>query len=71
MQQITANEELNTVGYWDNTVCGNSPKDLVAAMPYGLELVGEDHLSLGSGYDGSITTGFDTSELVALTDEML
>jgi membrane dipeptidase len=71
MQQIAANGGLIAVGYWDAAVCGNSPKDVVAAMKYGLELVGEDHMSLGSDYDGSITAGFDTSELVALTDEML
>lgn len=71
MQQIAANGGLIAVGYWDGAVCGDSPKDVVAAMKYGLELVGEDHMSLGSDYDGSVTTGFDTSELVALTDEML
>lgn len=71
MQQIASNGGLIAVGYWDGAVCGDSPGDVVAAMKYGLELVGEDHMSLGSDYDGSITTGFDTSELVALTDEML
>jgi microsomal dipeptidase-like Zn-dependent dipeptidase len=71
MQQIAANGGLIAVGYWDGAVCGDSPKDVVAAMKYGLDLVGEDHMSLGSDYDGSVTTGFDTSELVALTDEML
>jgi membrane dipeptidase len=71
MQQIASNGGLIAVGYWDGAVCGDSPKDVVAAMKYGLELVGEDHMSLGSDYDGSITSGFDTSELVALTDEML
>ncbi|MBL4673034.1 MAG: membrane dipeptidase [Arenicella sp.] len=71
MQQIAANGGLIAVGYWEGAVCGDSPKDVVAAMKYGLELVGEDHMSLGSDYDGSITAGFDTSELVALTDEML
>jgi microsomal dipeptidase-like Zn-dependent dipeptidase len=71
MQQIAAKGGLIAVGYWDGAVCGNGPKDVVAAMKYGLSLVGEDHISLGSDYDGSITAGFDTSELVALTHEML
>lgn len=71
MQQIADNGGLIAVGYWDGAVCGDSPSDVVAAMQYGLSLVGEDHISLGSDYDGSVTTGFDSSELVALTDEML
>ncbi len=71
MQKIAQRGGLIAVGYWEGAVCGDKPKDVVAAMKYGLELVGEDHLSLGSDYDGTVTTSFDTSELVALTDEML
>ncbi|MFT6032906.1 MAG: membrane dipeptidase [Arenicella sp.] len=71
MQKIAANGGLIAVGYWAEAVCGDRPRDVVSAIQYGLELVGEDHLSLGSDYDGSITAGFDTSELLALTDEML
>ncbi len=71
MQRIAAKGGLIAVGYWDGAVCGANPKDVVSAMKYGLQLVGEDHLSLGSDFDGTVTTGFDTSELIALTDEML
>jgi microsomal dipeptidase-like Zn-dependent dipeptidase len=33
--------------------------------------VGEDHVSLGSDFDGTVTTSFDTSELAGLTQAML
>lgn len=71
MKGIAANGGLIAVGYWDGAVCGNRPQDVVAAIKYGLNLVGEDHISLGSDFDGTVTTAFDTSELVAITDEML
>jgi microsomal dipeptidase-like Zn-dependent dipeptidase len=71
IKRIAENGGLIAVGYWDGAVCGAQPKDVVAAMKYGLSLVGEDHMSLGSDYDGTVTTAFDTSELVALTNEML
>ncbi len=71
MQKIAANGGLIAVGYWHGAVCGNQPKHVVDAMKYGLDLVGEDHLSLGSDFDGSVTVGFDSSELAALTHEML
>lgn len=71
MQSIAAKGGLIAVGYWDGAVCGDTPKDVVSAMQYGMSLVGENHMSLGSDYDGTVTTGFDTGELVALTDEML
>lgn len=71
MQRIATKGGLIAVGYWDGAVCGDKPSDVVAAMKYGLSLVGENHLSLGSDFDGTVTTSFDTSELVAVTDEML
>ncbi len=40
---------------------------IVAAV----QAVGEDHVSLGSDFDGSIETAFDASELPALTSELL
>jgi len=59
------------VGYWDLAVCDASPKGIVKAIRYGIELVGVDHVSLGSDYDGAIEEPFDVSELAVLTDEML
>ncbi len=71
MKQIASRGGLIAVGYWDGAICGDTPSDVVGAMKYGLSLVGEDHISLGSDFDGTVTTGFDTSELSALTHEML
>lgn len=71
MQRIAAKGGLIAVGYWDGAVCGTHPKKVVEAIQYGAKLVGVDHLSLGSDFDGSVTTAFDTSELAALTHAML
>jgi len=71
MQDIAKNGGLIAVGYWSGAVCGDSPKAIVNAIRYGINLIGEDHISLGSDFDGTVTTGFDTSELAALTQEML
>lgn len=59
------------MGYWEEAACGTSPAAIVAAMDSAIRLMGEDHVSLGSDYDGAVTVGFDTSELAALTHEML
>ena len=37
----------------------------------GIAEVGVDHISLGSDFDGSVETAFDTSELPALTHALL
>jgi len=71
MLRIAAGGGLIGVGYWDAAVCDASPAGIVAAIRYGIDLVGEDHVALGSDYDGSIGAPFDISELSVLTDEML
>ncbi len=71
MKAIAANGGLIGVGYWDAAVCEATPKAIVSAIRYGIDLVGEDHVALGSDYDGSIAAPFDSSELAVLTHEML
>jgi membrane dipeptidase len=71
MIAIAAGNGLIGVGYWDAAVCDASPQTIVAAIQYGIKLVGEDHVALGSDFDGSVETPFDISELAALTNEML
>lgn len=71
MQKIAADGGLIAIGYWDAAVCGTNPNNIAAAIQYGIELVGEDHISLGSDFDGSVTTAFDASELGAITQALL
>ncbi|MEQ8513964.1 MAG: membrane dipeptidase, partial [Chromatocurvus sp.] len=71
MQDIAAAGGLIGVGFWDAAVCDVSPAGIVAAIRYGIDLVGEDHIALGSDYDGATSVPFDVSELAVLTDTML
>jgi len=59
------------IGYWKWAVCGRSPADIARAIAYVIRLVGADHAALGSDYDGGTTVGFDTSQLIALTQAMI
>lgn len=71
MQDIADKGGLVGIGYWDAAVCDATPRGVVAAIRYAVDLVGVDHVALGSDYDGATSVLFDTSELVVLTDEML
>ncbi len=59
------------VGYWDGAVCDASPIGIVRAIRYGIDLLGVEHIALGSDFDGTVTTTFDTSELAVLTQTMM
>ncbi len=72
MRAIAAGGGVIGMGYWGEVACGKINPDGIAAMiKAGIAAVGEDHVSLGSDFDGSVATAFDTSELPALTDALL
>ncbi|WP_323844614.1 dipeptidase [Microbulbifer magnicolonia] len=71
MQQIAANGGLIGIGYWDGAVCDSSPQNIVKTLRYAIDLVGVEHVALGSDYDGSVEVAFDAGELGVLTEEML
>lgn len=59
------------VGYWDAAVCDTDPRSIARAMKHIRDLVGIQHVALGSDYDGATTVRFDTSQLAQLTRALL
>jgi membrane dipeptidase len=59
------------IGYWDTAVCGNDAKAIARAIRYTANLVGVEHVGLGSDYDGAIPAPFDTSGVVEITDALM
>lgn len=68
---IVAKGGLIGIGFWADVVCGNSPEDIAAAIKAAIALVGEDGVSLGSDYDGSVGVPFDAAHLVMLTQALI
>ena len=71
MLRIAEHGGLVGIGYWEAAVCGTRPEDVVASIRYAIDLLGVEHVSLGSDYDGAVEVAFDTSELAVLTHTML
>jgi len=71
MQAVAAKGGVISIGYWADVTCDESPAGVAAAIMAAVDLVGVDHVSLGSDYDGTVRVGFDTSELAALTQALM
>ncbi|QFT59286.1 Membrane dipeptidase (Peptidase family M19) [Sulfitobacter sp. THAF37] len=72
MRQIAATGGVIGMGYWDEVTCGDfTPAGVAKMTRTAVDLLGADHVALGSDFDGSVTTAFDTSELAALTQALL
>ncbi|WFL78761.1 dipeptidase [Altererythrobacter arenosus] len=59
------------VGYWDGAICSTDPRAAAKAMKHIRDLVGIEHVALGSDYDGATTVRFDTSQLTQVTQALL
>ncbi|MBL4640098.1 MAG: dipeptidase [Kordiimonadaceae bacterium] len=70
MQAIAAKGGLIALGFWDAAVCTPTPEGIAKSMQYGIELVGADHVALGSDWDGS-TTSIPSNNIATITDAML
>ncbi|MEM9331224.1 MAG: membrane dipeptidase [Pseudomonadota bacterium] len=71
MRQIAARGGLIGIGFWKDVTCDDTPMGIAAAIKAAISVVGEDHVSLGSDYDGTVTVTFDASELAVLTQSLL
>ncbi len=71
LRQLGANGGMIGIGYWDAAVCAATPDATAKAIVHAAQVAGIDHVGLGSDFDGSTTTGFDTAHLSAVTDALL
>ncbi|TNE69012.1 MAG: peptidase M19 [Rhodobacteraceae bacterium] len=71
MREIAATGGVIGIGYWEDVTCDASPAGVAKTIKAAIDLVGADHVALGSDYDGSVTVEFDTSELAALTQALM
>jgi microsomal dipeptidase-like Zn-dependent dipeptidase len=59
------------IGLWDTATCGSDARATARAIHYAINIVGSDHVALGSDFDGGVTTPFDSSGWALLTDALL
>jgi microsomal dipeptidase-like Zn-dependent dipeptidase len=68
---IAATGGVIGIGYWDAAICTNKPEGAAIAIAHVRDLVGIDHVGLGSDFDGAVTTGFDSSQIAAVTQALI
>ena len=71
LKRIAATGGVIGIGYWDTATCGTSARAIARSIRYTANLIGAQHVGLGSDYDGAIAAPFDTTGLVEITDALL
>ena len=71
VRRIAGTGGIIGIGYWPGAVCGLEPARIAAAMRHVRDLVGIDHVALGSDYDGTVEVAFDTSRVAVVTQALI
>ena len=70
LRGIAASGGVIGIGAFEGAVCGTAPRAVARAMAHVRDLVGIEHVALGSDFDGAVTTAFDASETPLLVDAL-
>ncbi len=70
MKAIADKGGLIAVGFWEQAICTPTPDGIADALIYGIGLVGEDHVVIGSDWDGS-TTSLTAEDFPLVTEALL
>jgi microsomal dipeptidase-like Zn-dependent dipeptidase len=71
LKAIANNGGIVGIGFWDTAVCGRDAAAIAKAIRHAANIMGVDHVALGSDYDGAIEAPFDTTGVVQITDALL
>jgi microsomal dipeptidase-like Zn-dependent dipeptidase len=71
VRAIAAKGGVIGIAYFPEAVCGTSPERVARAIRHVVDLVGDEHVALGSDWDGAVVVGFDAAGLPALTQALL
>lgn len=71
LRAIAAQGGLIGVGTWPTVVCDTDPAAIARAMRHVADLVGVEHVALGTDFDGTVKPPFDAAGLPQLTEALL
>ena len=71
IRAIAQNGGLIGIGYWQVATCGTDAQAVARAIHNVANLVGAEHVALGSDFDGGAAEPFDTTGVIEITDALL
>lgn len=71
LRRIAATGGVVGIGYWDTATCGTDARAVARSIRYAANVVGVEHVALGSDFDGAVVAPFDVTGIVGVTDALL
>lgn len=71
LRAIKKNGGVVGIGFWINATCGKDIEHIIKAIKYTTNLIGINHIALGSDFDGSVATPIDASGMALITEGLI
>jgi membrane dipeptidase len=71
LRAVAASGGLVGIGFWPTAVCAPNAASIAKAQRYVADLVGVEHLALGSDFDGAVLVPFDATGVEKVTEAMI
>ncbi len=71
IQGVAATGGVIGIGIWETAVCGTDAAATAQAIRYVADLVGVEHVGLGTDSDGTILAPFDITGIVQITEALM
>jgi microsomal dipeptidase-like Zn-dependent dipeptidase len=71
LRRIAATGGVIGIGFWETATCGADAASIARAIRHTANLVGAQHVALGSDFDGTVTTPFDATGIAQITEALI
>jgi membrane dipeptidase len=71
LKKIAEKGGLVGIGFWKEAICGDNLESISKAIIYAVQIMGPEHVALGSDFDGAVKTVMDSSKIAYLTESLL
>lgn len=71
VKRIAAGGGMIGIGFWTAAVCGRDAASIARSIHHAIEVVGVEHIALGSDFDGGVTVPFDAAHMDMLTSALV
>jgi microsomal dipeptidase-like Zn-dependent dipeptidase len=71
LKKIALAAGLVGIGFWETATCGKDARAIARAIRHAVDVMGIDHVALGSDFDGAVDEPFDATGLAQITDALL
>lgn len=71
LTSVAATGGVIGIGYWDTAVCGEDADAIARAIVHAIDVVGPEHVALGSDFDGAVPVPFDTTGLSLIVEALI